>query len=354
MEAVKISQNGIPSITPDDFNSEINKILKEANQKKGLLYVRSMNECIEEAKSRPIPNMLFDEFFNEGEVCILYADTNVGKSILSVQIADSISRGHPISGFKMEAEKQPVIYCDFELSDKQIENRYSVNFSNHYHFDDNLTRVEISQDSDIPENMSFEEYLYVSLERTIIDTKAKILIVDNITYLKNETEKAKDAIPLMKLLKALKVKYDLSILVLAHTPKRDMSKPISRNDLSGSKMLINFCDSAFAIGESNSDINLRYLKQIKNRAREMKYDIENVCLCQIVKHVNFLCFEFIGFAREREHLKVKSDKDMANLQEQVYDYHVAGKSYREIGRELGISHMKAKRIIEKMESQKQV
>ena len=57
----------------------------------------------------------------------------------------------------------------------------------------------------------------------------------------NLSEKAKDALPLMKHLKVLKNKYNLSILALAHTPKRDLTKPITRNDLQGSKMLINFC-----------------------------------------------------------------------------------------------------------------
>jgi hypothetical protein len=87
----------------------------------------------------------------------------------------------------------------------------------------------------------------------------------------------------MKHLKALKNKYGLSILALAHTPKRDLSKPITRNDLQGSKMLINFCDSSFSIGESSSDKNIRYLKQIKARNTEIIYDTENVCVCQIDK-----------------------------------------------------------------------
>lgn len=53
----------------------------------------------------------------------------------------------------------------------------------------------------------------------------------------------------MKQLKTLKNKYDLSLLILAHTPKRDLSKQLTRNDLQGSKMLINFCDSCFAIAK---------------------------------------------------------------------------------------------------------
>ena len=36
-------------------------------------------------------------------------------------------------------------------------------------------------------------------------------------------------------------------------------------------MLINFCDSSFAIGESHHDPGVRYLKQIKARNTEIIY-----------------------------------------------------------------------------------
>jgi hypothetical protein len=45
-------------------------------------------------------------------------------------------------------------------------------------------------------------------------------------------------------------------------------------------MLINFCDSSFAIGEATKK-GLRYLKQIKARNTEIKFDAENVKLCRI-------------------------------------------------------------------------
>ena len=185
------------------------------------------------------------------------------------------------------------------------------------------------------------------MERSINETGAKVLIIDNLTYLKNETEKAKDALPLMKHLKALKNKYGLSILALAHTPKRDLSKPITRNDLQGSKMLINFCDSSFSIGESHSDKNLRYLKQIKQRNTEQIYDAENVCVCQIDKPFNFLLFEFVNFGKEWEHLKQHTENDKENLIERINELKQQNRSLREIGAELGISHQQVKRILDK-------
>ncbi len=336
------------SIGEDDIKSEAQYLLKkcnEAKESKGLFTVKTASRWIEQAKTRPIPKMLFSEFWFEGELCILFADTNLGKSILAVQIGNSISKGEQIRGFNLETQKQPILYFDFELSDKQFENRYSIKFEQHYTFNDNFIRVEINPDAVIPDTLTFEEFLNDSLELSIIETGAKVLIIDNLTYLKNETEKAKDALPLMKHLKALKNKYGLSILALAHTPKRDLSKPITRNDLQGSKMLINFCDSSFSIGESHSDKNLRYLKQIKQRNTEQIYDAENVCVCQIDKPLNFLLFEFVNFGKEWEHLKQQTEKDKENLNEKVMELKEQGRSLREIGSELGVSHMKVSRIL---------
>jgi hypothetical protein len=338
------------SIGVEDIKTEAEQLLKqgyEAKESKGLFTVKTASRWIEQAKTRPIPQMLFGELWFEGELCILFADTNLGKSILAVQIGNSISKGEQIRGFKLETPKQPILYFDFELSDKQFENRYSIKFEQHYNFDNNFIRVEINPDATIPDAQTFEDFLNHSLERSITETGAKVLIIDNLTYLKNETEKAKDALPLMKHLKALKNKYGLSILALAHTPKRDLSKPITRNDLQGSKMLINFCDSSFSIGESHSDKNLRYIKQIKQRNTEQIYDAENVCVCQIDKPFNFLLFEFVNFGKEWEHLKQHTEKDKENLIERINELKQQNRSLRDIGVELGISHQQVKRILDK-------
>ena len=58
----------------------------------GLLKVQPASVWLQEASERPVPQMLFSEFWFEGELCMLFADTNLGKSILAVQLGDSISR----------------------------------------------------------------------------------------------------------------------------------------------------------------------------------------------------------------------------------------------------------------------
>ncbi|MBK9215677.1 MAG: AAA family ATPase [Chloracidobacterium sp.] len=304
-----------------------------------------------DAKTRPIPKTLFDEFWFENELCILFADTGKGKSILAVQIGESIASGQAIKGFTQTALTQKVLYFDFELSDKQFESRYSEKpangdyHTNHFVFSPNLFRLEINPDADLPQSIKFEDFLIQSIEDRLKETGAKVLILDNITYLRSDTERAKDALPLMKELKRLKTQYDLSLLALAHTPKRDLSRPITVNDLSGSKMLSNFADSIFAIGESQKDHIIRYLKQIKTRSSETIYHADNVCICQIEKPSNFLQFQFLNFGKEKEHLLEVSQKDKDALIQKAHDLHSQGKTQREIANELSVSLGKVNKML---------
>ena len=346
--AVNSAQN--PAITPDailNHTKQMQAKLTTNSEHKALFSIMTANQWIEKAKNAPPPKKLFGHLWYENEVCILFADTNLGKSILSVQIGNSISSGEPISGFAMEALPQSVLYFDFELSAKQFELRYSQNFTNHYCFNDNFIRIEINPDAEIQNDIDFETYLFQSLERAIVESSSKIVIIDNLTYLKSELETSKMALPLMKQLKALKQKYSLSMLLLAHTPKRDLSKPISRNDLQGSKMLINFCDSSFAIGESFTDKRLRYIKQVKQRNCESVYDAENVAVCEIAKPSNFLHFEFIAFGTEESHLRVPGQRDKEELIQNVIKLRDSGTSLRDIAGQLNVSKSQVDRLIKK-------
>lgn len=300
--------------------------------------LKSANQWINEASQRPIPNMLFGHLWFERELCILFADTNVGKSVLAVQIAEGISKGRNVEIFKVETKPQKTIYFDFELSDKQFEKRYSDNYTNHYVFSSNLIRAEINTEDEMPKSFkTFEDYLMDSLTKAIVMHKAKVIIIDNLTYLKEDNERAKDALPLMKHLKSLNKQYGVSILVLAHTPKRDFSKPLSKNDISGSKMLINFCDSAFAIGDSTLENSYRYVKQIKQRNTECVYHKENVAVFEIIQDVNFLKFQFLEFDEEINHLALANKENKKDRLEDILELKNQGLSNVEIAERLGVS-----------------
>ena len=258
------------------------------------------NETIEAAKTQKNPKKLWKEFWIENEVCCLFADANVGKSILAVQISNAIS--------EKLGKNETVLYYDFELSKKQFELRYTDEKNKStFKFNDKFIRVELDSDK-VKEycestNTNFDEVIMQAIEANINKYNSKVIVVDNLSWLVNMKDTATTAGLLMKNLCSIKKKYGISILVLSHTPKRNLGSPLTQNSLSGSKKLTNFFDAMFAVGMSLKDPSLRYIKQIKVRTGEFKYGADHVELCKIEKSGSFLGFEHVGYSTEDEQLK---------------------------------------------------
>jgi hypothetical protein len=295
-----------------------------------LFHIYKASEWMAMEQDAETPQMLFGRFWLQGELCILFADTNMGKSILAVQLGNSIASGEAIDGFELHAPPTPVLYIDFELAGKQFEQRYTDEHGT-YKFHDNFLRGEYNQlYKHYSATTRFNDDVIEALTRGIKTTGATVLIIDNITCMRKGTERANDALPLMKQLKYLKTRHGLSILVLAHTPKRNPALPLSRNDLQGSKMLINFADSAFAIGESNKWPGYRYLKQIKQRSTRETYGADNVCQCKLERRKSFLQFTFQGTCHELDHLLTSAQQQRDRHADQVARLHAEGLTQRQI------------------------
>ncbi|MBK0379061.1 AAA family ATPase [Mucilaginibacter segetis] len=352
----------INHIRPDIINDirrdvvRSNKKLKKAGldptifadvEKSALLRVKPAGEWMRQEYGKNAPRMLFGDFWFEGELCILFADTNLGKSILAVQIGNSLAQGETMEPFANGIEPQtPVLYVDFELSSKQFESRYFDNRWGSYAFGLTFFRAEFNTEADNPVLYdNYHDHVNYALEHAIKETKARVLIIDNLTYMRSGTERSRDALPLMKQLKKLKNRYKLSVLALAHTPKRRSARPLTVNDLQGSKMIINFCDSAFAIGESTLVPGGRYLKQIKQRNAQKLYGADNVCLCHIEKDMNSLHYVFDSYDTEQTHLQTPEKRSREAIKEDVLKLKAEGKSYREISAELNIGLATISRIL---------
>ena len=257
---------------------------------------------------------------------------NLGKSIYAVQMADTI------------ATFRPVLLVDCELTDKQFQMRYTDIDTGVMHiFPELLYRAEIN-----PNTLDVKDYetkIFQHIEAVAQHMKCNIIIIDNLTYLCNSSDKGVDAGLFMMKLMNLKKKYGWSLLIIAHTPKRSLMSPITQNDLAGSKKLYNFFDSVFAIGKSAKDSRLRYVKQLKVRAGEFRYDSSNVIVYEIEKTDGFVHFEFKEFSTEKEHLKERTEKEITSTHLNVHELKSQGKSTREIAAYLGLSKSKVDRLI---------
>lgn len=318
---MKQSENPIDAIRADIEAKELTA---------GLLVIRSANDAIAAAKLLPDPIKLYNDLIIEGEITCLFGDAGCGKTILAVQIGEEIAQTHN------------VLYADFELSDKQFQKRYTGKYGELHKFPSTFYRAVISANILDPDN--FEDVIFANIEAAAGKVNAKVIIIDNLTYLCNASEKGETASRFMKKILAKKAQ-GWTVLVVAHTPKRSLYYPMTQNDLAGSKRLMNFFDSAFCIGQSAKDSHIRYIKQVKVRSADMKYDADNVMLFQIGMEGNALRIEKLGLGREREHLKTLSDDELENLEQNIMNLHSQGLSYREIQQELGVSKSKVGRIL---------
>ena len=303
----------------------------------GMFTVKTANRTLTDASKRPNPDPLYHELWYEGEVCCLFSDSNLGKSIYAVQMAEEI------------ALTQNVLLVDCELSDKQFQMRYTDSDTGRLHpFPDGLFRAEINPMSlDVKD---YEEKILAHIQEAMLKLCCKVAIIDNLTYLCNSSDKGVDAGIFMMKLMNLKKQYGWSLLIIAHTPKRSLTSPITQNDLAGSKKLYNFFDSVFAIGKSAKDTRLRYVKQLKVRAGEFRYDSDNVLVYEIEKTDGYVHFVFKEFASEYSHLREPNEQDNNTQEMNVKELLDKGKSYREIASALGISKSLVGKIAARIKS----
>ena len=278
--------------------------------------VESANDTMKAAQKMQVPNMLFGELIFEKELTILFSSAGIGKTMLAVQIADHISRGISFGTMKNESQAQSVIFFDLELTKKQFQGRYCVRdlnnskipWTNDFVWHSNFYRAQFNSAFFKKKNIDRVEAVYNGIVRHIEARKAKVIFIDNISWLTTRgLEASKDAGDLMSRLDDLKKEKELTIIIMAHTPKKLKFTPMQMNDLAGSAAIQNFVDSIFAINRSAMDVDYRYLIQLKSRSSEGAFHEHNVVTLQ-KKHIkpNFMGFDILEAdddnRKEEDHL----------------------------------------------------
>jgi len=285
-----------------DWEGEEKKLAPAPETIAGMLRVQTANQVIQQSAKEPDPIELYPHLIVENELTILFADTGVGKSVFVVQVGVEIaSAGHR------------VLFVDLELSPKQFEKRYRSQNGNLFKFPDGFYRADFTPMCEMPKNISFEEFFMESLIKAVESCDANVIIIDNLTRLvSGDTDNAKAAIPILTSLYKLKTERQKTLIVVEHNKKSDPTRPISLNDLQGSKMKANFADGVFTIGKSHSSHKIRYVKQLKVRTAEVVYHTDNVAVYELDQRDDFLGFHFIGYGSEYEHLR----KDRENVKQE--------------------------------------
>ena len=319
----------------EDLRIEVEKA-KRAPEHFGIFAYKTANDWMKDAALLPDPKVFYHGLIVQYDITALFGPTGSGKTVFAMQIAEEISRYYK------------VFYIDLELSQKQFQLRFTGPDGAFHFFQDNFVRAEVDPDYITQED--FEVGILDSIEEAA-KAGLRFFILDNVTFACNDNEKGSTAGTFMMRLLRLKKKYFLTLICIAHTPKLRGYEPLTSSSMAGSAKLMNFFDQGIAVGISAKDSRLRYVKQVKTRSLETTYDSENVIVYEVVMVNGTLRYEYMGHAREEEHLKHGNPADDMDEILAILKLKAAGKSLREIAETLEISLGKVQRRLKKAKEQ---
>lgn len=312
------------------------------NSMKDYFHHASAKSIVDNPKYLEPPKPVFGTFLFQNELGILFGDTNSAKSILAVDIGISYSSHVGFWGENAMTDSSingKVLYYDLEQSTRQFARRY----------------IKAPFVAGQFERISFSimEYGNADVEQLILEIESRmevdvpqLIIVDNVQCVLAQNlsiTKVKHFMQKLKMLKELNPL--LTILIVAHTIKRDLKKPLTQNCMAGSKVIANFADSIFGISDSTVSSSTRYIKQLK--AREVPR-MEEVAVCNISDDP-YLHLELLDFEDEKDHLEKSTARRTSQLDDlvrhRIIDLHEEGESIRDIASELGISKSHVHRVI---------
>lgn len=288
------------------------------------------------------PRSVFGSFLFQNELGILFGDTNSSKSTLAVDIGISFSSlvHHWEEGVMTDpATRGKVFYYDLEQSIQQFARRYA-----NAPFE--AGRFERISFSIMEYGNAGVEQLLLEVESRMKPAEPQLVIIDNVQCVLAQNlsiTKVKYFMQKLKMLKELNPL--LTILIVGHTTKRNLKKPLDQNSLAGSKVIANFADSIFGISASTMGQSVRYVKQIKTREAAK---MEDVASC-IITGEPYLHLEFEDWDSEGDHLEKATHGRTSMINElarqRMLELHQEGVSLRDIASELGLSKSQVHRVV---------
>lgn len=294
-----------------------------------IFIIQTLKEVIDDKSNFEEPGAVFGDFIKEGELAIVGAATNNGKTVLCCDIAFANASNISYWDEPISDRIRNTLYIDFEMSDSQVARRY-VGIPA-----DVSASVKRAHLNSFVRGCSTEDKLG-NIEELVSIHHPELLIIDNLMVLMDNTISSSVVKKVMERLKYLKEVFGLTIILVAHFHKHNRRNPIEISNIQGSSIISNYADSIVAIGDSNVGPETKYLKQLKTRST---IKMPGVAVMNL-EESPYLHFEFVEFDDELNHLETKqTDRGVITelIGRNILELSSEGKSVRAIADMLGIS-----------------
>lgn len=209
-----------------------------------------------------------------GSLTVFTGYPGAGKSTILNQItANVVSQGY--KSFLYSGELDPsglvtwltrTISNDYHLVDKETKLGHKYKDVSHYGFE--LIREWFEDKLFIFDNDTepSEKNLIAVIEHLHIEKDVKFFVLDNLMMIraKEGRQQLEEQENLIRNLKELASKYNISILLVAH-PRKTMNEVITLDDIAGSSSIRNLADTVFSIERGKKEGEPSKLWLIKNR-----------------------------------------------------------------------------------------
>jgi RecA-superfamily ATPases implicated in signal transduction len=308
----------------DIVNQSFNAFKEGDPVDSGGFHVEKMNKCIDDAHQLPPLVPLYPDIVLEGDLCIIFGQSGIGKTIFAMQIARHIAENG-----------KRLLYVDCEMTPRQLGNRYET-----ANFPPTFLRAEMDREHPA-------EDVLKGIEEVAAANHVEVVFIDNITALGQSLDRSADAGTLMASLNTLKKRYNWTLVVLNHIPKMYSGNiPLSLSAMQGSAKINQLIDDAIGIAQSCIDSNLVYVKQCKWRNGELTMGADHVAVYERRKdEYGNLGFTLRGIATEQEHLSVESGNEREEMKARIRELSAKGMTQTAIAEQLGTSQSKVSRLL---------
>ena len=308
----------------DIFNQSFKEYQESDPVDGGGFHVEKMNQCIDEAHQLPPLVPLYPNIVLEGDLCIIFGQSGIGKTIFAMQIARHIAENG-----------KRLLYVDCEMTPRQLGNRYET-----ANFPPTFLRAEMDREHPV-------EDVLKGIEEVAAANHVEVVFIDNITALGQSLDRSADAGTLMASLNTLKKRYNWTLVVLNHVPKMFSGNvPLSLSAMQGSAKINQLIDDAIGIAQSCIDSNLVYVKQCKWRNGELTMGADHVAVYERRKdEYGNLGFISRGISTEQEHLSVESGNEREEMKARIRELSAKGMTQTAIAEQLGTSQSKVSRLL---------
>jgi len=317
-----------------DHNNTPDKSLQNGHDKdsKIELILIDSETLARKGRNRPDLKNIWGKYIYEKSLTLLGGERGSGKSYLALEICLAVSYEYDSFLGEQINLTGNTIYLDFELGDylmsKRLENLYSAIDKSKGKFDCYL---------EFPRG-SLTEYLE-SLEKKIVELKPVLIVIDNLKTAWKNIDLVKQgylAIQVLDMLNNIKKKHKVTFLIVCHTKKDTRIRYTESDLISGSGSIPDVSDADFFLRKCE-DVHLRILKRDKSRFCEETGMAKIIAMGDTTRWFEVLHED----VDESEFLpKDRRAKRTINPKAEIaYEMKKSGRSLREIGANLGVSHV---------------